>query len=363
MENISQASSEINDNQEQLKQRLNRVIKASWDEFYQTIIGLSAGYEIGACLKLLNVADELLNQGNDFSQSSVVERYLIGGVKDNKAYNNYPFGAQLLGDMQSFASFKKLLNKDPAGLAKLLKVIPTNGPVDGWHFMQFVDEFKQLFESNGFKQAYVFPATRLLSMKRPDQFLALDQITGALFCQALAIKPLKNQDFQRYWDEIIVPIQKSPWFKADQPMDPAQLPIHRSRFALLERLVCTPIVLSETENQTSALSGETHSENKAQSITIEQNETDSLRSADLITNFIREKPVETKKVFVQPKKLTIVKKKSAKLNKDAATKLMSQYYFANKEKFGKVDMSKNREIIINKLIEGASVEETFAELL
>jgi hypothetical protein len=387
------------------QQILQQIINTSWDDYLNTINSLSAGYEISSCLKLLNVADELLNQNNDFSQSTQLERFLIGGISDSKVKNSYDFNTNLMGSMQGFASFKKLLKTDPAGLAKLLKIIPTLGPIDGWHFMQFVDGFKQLFADNGFKQAYVFPATRLLSMKRPDQFVALDADSAATFCQALAIKPLKNQDFQRYWDEIILPLQKAPWYKMHQPIDPAQIPIHRSRFALIERLLCTPIdfqhnlksgeaevvvsaesnlaeTLTEPAKQTleQTLQANTLQVNAVQVNAVQVNTAQTNTSKETFAaetsaqtgvehnlsadfNHYTNKPIVVKQATKQPKKMTIAKKKSAKVNQAAATKLMSQYYFANKQQFAKVDMGKNREAIIAQLIEGESVEDVFAEFL
>lgn len=343
--------------EENLKQRLNNAIKTSWLDYYQTINELPMGYEIAPCLKLLHIADELLNQRQDFSESSVIERYLVGGVKDNQVENIYPFETQLLGDMQGFASFKKLIKKDPEGLDKLLKIIPSNGPIDGWHYMQFVDGFKQLFSDNDCKQAYVFPLTRLMSMKRPDQFVALNQASATLFCQALSISPLKNQDFQRYWDDIILPIQQSFWYKTDQPMDASQLAIYRARFALLERIICTPIEIAEVIIT------------KVSSATLSSADAEPAFSTDAMTpagvnNIATEAPpVPIRRKVSQPTKMTIAKRKSAKVNKNAATKLMSRYYFANKEKFGSIDMSVYREHIIDKLLAGESVEEAFSEIL
>jgi hypothetical protein len=62
----------------------------------------------------------------------------------------------------------------------------------------------------------------------------------------------------------------------------------------------------------------------------------------------------------QPKKLTIAKRKSAKVNRNAATKLMSQFYFANKDRFPADKLKEKRETIIDKLVDGESVEDAFA---
>ena len=61
--------------------------------------------------------------------------------------------------------------------------------------------------------------------------------------------------------------------------------------------------------------------------------------------------------------MTITQRKTAKVNQNAATKLMSQYYFANKGTFAKVDIKKHRESIVKQLIDGDSVEKIFDALL
>jgi len=267
-----------------------------------------------------------------------------------------------MGDMHSFASFKKLLRTDAAGLAKLMKIIPTSGPIDGWHYMQFVDSYRQLFSENGFKQAQLFPATRLLTMKRPDQFVAMSPETAPLFCQTFSIKALKNQDFQRYWDQIVLPLQKTAWYKADQPMEVSQLALYRARVALIERFICTPQTANVSDTNTSShleTVSNAEANTTTETMSVVSNETEN--GSNSIVEEV--KPATVKKVVSQPKKLTIAKLKTAKGNKAAATKLMSQYYFANKDKFAKADMGASREKIIEQLIEGKSVEDAFNEVL
>jgi|GEM_PF-2469024 len=361
---VSQDNQEIN--QQQLKlDKFNQAFNANWSDYYQLLNELPPEYELSACLKLLNTADGLLNQEQDFSTSAVVERYLVGGISDTQTRKRYPFETNLLGDMQSHASFKKILKNDPTGLAKLLKIIPKTGPIDGWHFSQFVDSYRALFLENGVKQAPLFAATRLLSMKRPDQFVVISQETNALFCQAFSIKTLKNQDFQRYWDQVILPIQQTAWYKTDLPMDVSQLAFFRARVILIERLICTPatnfVETGTNENQNSNQIAQPNSEQASSAEPQSSSSSSSTEERVVSSVTTMETSKAVKKPVSQPKKMTIAKLKSAKGNKNAATKLMSQYYFANKAEFAKVDMAASREIIIQKLIDGGSVEEAFAE--
>ena len=343
-----------------LADRLSKLMSASWEDYYQQLNQLSAGYQVSACLKLLNDADQLLNQGRALSESTPSERNLIAGLKDAALEKTLAYDHQLLGDMQGFGSFKKVVKSDPAGLEKLMRVIPINGPIDGWHFMQFVDTYQQWFENNGYKQFQLFPATRLLAMKRPDQFVSITEETLQLFTDALNVKRFKKGEFQRYWDDIIVPLQKSAWFNAFQPMEPAQIPFHRVRFALLERMVATPV--NESELRTVTIARETA---QIDSITQEPaQKPESTLKQSATPQFIKEeRTIKVKKPVKQPKKMTITQRQSAKVNQNAATKLMSQYYFANKDKFAKVDMGKHRPEIVQRLVDGESVEEVFESYL
>ncbi len=385
-----------------LKTLLDNQLNISWKEYLTAINGLPANYKIAPSLKLLNLADGLMNQLNSgVLESTQLERYLIGGIADSKTLKEYQLDTELLGGMSSFASFKKILKNDPAGVQKLLKIIPANGRIDGWHYMQFTDGYRQLFEANGTKQAPLYPATRLLAMKRPDQFVCISPETDDSFYQTLAIKPLKKQDFTRYWDDIILTIQKTEWFKQDMPMDPSQLAIYRARVSLLERILNQPDHNYQTapeaheDNNQANLPNNTTSNLSTANLNSDTTQNEQSYAAEqplnkgLELNQVKPQPTSvgnaihpsnnkiiskngidiaenSAKIYQtakQPKKLKIAQRKSQKVNKAAATKLMSQYYFANKAKFAKVDMSAKREQIIEMLCNGESVEEAFEALI
>ena len=384
-----------------LKSLIDNKLNISWELYLQAINQLPANYKIAPSLKLLNLADGLMNQLNSgVLESTPQERNLLGGISDNKTVKEYQLDTELLGGMSSFAAFKKILKNDPAGVQKLLKIIPANGRIDGWHYMQFTDGYRQLFETNGTKQAPLFPATRLLAMKRPDQFVCISPDTDLGFYQAFATKPLKKQDFTRYWDDIILTIQKTAWFKQDLPMDPSQLAIYRARVCLLERILNQPDISyqAELEDENEAVVSNQFAEQSTESIAeaqsnnqhqdllnvseqplnkgLENNQVTAGRSSIGNINYQSDEKIISKngidigensaKIYQtakQPKKLKIAQRKSAKVNKAAATKLMSQYYFANKAKFAKVDMGAKREQIIEMLCDGQSVEDAFEALI
>ena len=373
-----------------LQKVLEKKLAVSWNDYYQLINDLPASYKIAPSLKLLNLADSLMNLLNSgLLESTLLERHLIGGISDTKTLKEFNLDTELLGGMSSFPSFKKVLKNDAEGVQKLLKIIPANGKIDGWHYMQFSDGYKDLLANNGIKQAPLYPATRLLSMKRPDQFVCITPDTDANFYQAFNCKPLKKQELQRYWDDIILTIQKTEWFKQDLPMDVSQLAIYRSRVCLLERILSQPDlnfvegdindttqleqeeeIHIETTEHLSTTSQNTSNEpveiNTVNSRNSTQRNTVSANSENIISKNgidIDQTQASVYKTAKQPKKMTIAKRKSDKVNQNAATKLMSQYYFANKAKFAKIDMGSKRALIIEKLCNGESVEEAFESLL
>jgi len=366
--NISNAeqtnSSQTSPNQQALSTKLLTMSKSisqcldfSWAQYNLQLQSLPKRYQLSASLKLLAEADRLLNQQADLLNSSVTERMLLAGYADLSTQKDYNFDIQNLGGVSGFASFKKLIKSDRTGLNKLMKIIPNTGVVDGWHYLQFIDTYQQWFTDNGYKQAYLLPVTRLLAMKRPDQFIPLNDETCPIICNAFTIKPLKKQDFKRYWDQIISRIHQTEWFKIFQPMDPSQLPFHRGRVAFFERMAIVPVEIIDNADFTT--SNESDIQNNEPQV-----EPTDIKSDNKTNSFIREDISKQPKIKTQqPKKMTIAKLQTVKGNKNSATKLMSQYYFANRDRFAKINIKKHRDTIIERLIQGESVEDIFTSFL
>ncbi len=364
---------------EQIKQKVTALLNCDWDEYYQSIMTLPRSYQVAPSLKLLNAADSLINQplanvDGELTQPSLEnsephQRSMLAGISDQQTRKHYSFPTNLLGNMESFASFKKIVKTDPNGVQRLLKIIPANGKIDGWHFMQFIDAYQSLFASHGFKQTHLFPATRLLSLRRPDQFFAISPQTVDAICNSLNIKPLKKQDFQRYWDEVIGAVQKTAWFKSEA-YQVSEVGVFRARVAILERLFYVEENLSDYEElDYPEVNNLTHSGSDnfgtLEPVSTEKEcsqtvESDSIKIIDTDRGDIESKVAKQIVNAKQPKKLTIAKRKSAKVNRNAATKLMSQFYFANKDRFPADKLKEKRETIIDKLVDGESVEDAFA---
>lgn len=131
----------------------------------------------------------------------------------------YKFDVEWFASTKSAKSFHNLLNASSAGLDKALANIPLEGDVALEHYHAFITDYVEAFNVLEDEKATLAPATRLLAMRRPDVFTPVTAGTLDLLCQAFGIVRLNNRDFDRYWHEIVMTIQKFPWYLCDQPED------------------------------------------------------------------------------------------------------------------------------------------------
>ncbi|NQZ83211.1 MAG: hypothetical protein HRT52_19575 [Colwellia sp.] len=131
-------------------------------------------------------------------------------------------------DVEWFAStkgakvFHQLLQKNTADFDNALSFIPLTGEVTFAHYQEFVTAYQKIFtqcttnKPQG-EKAPLAAATRLLAMRRPDQFIALTNAKIDVFCQGLAIVKFDNFDFFSYWQEMILTLRSFVWWRQDEP--------------------------------------------------------------------------------------------------------------------------------------------------
>ena len=78
-------------------------------------------------------------------------------------------------------------------------------------------------------------ASRLLAMRRPDQFVCLDSANRARLCGDFGITQ-NGMDYARYWEEIIERIRDAPWWNAKRPADRIQAAVWDGRVAMLDTI-------------------------------------------------------------------------------------------------------------------------------
>ncbi|MFT5757953.1 MAG: hypothetical protein ACI9LM_002690 [Alteromonadaceae bacterium] len=130
-------------------------------------------------------------------------------------------------DVEWFAStkgakvFHQLLLTKAADFDNALAFIPLSGEVTFEHYQGFVKAYQLIFtqcttdKAQG-EKAPLSAATRLLAMRRPDQFIALTNAKIDLYCQGLSIVKFNNFDFFSYWQKMILTLRSFVWWRQDE---------------------------------------------------------------------------------------------------------------------------------------------------
>lgn len=147
----------------------------------------------------------------------------------------YNFDVQWFGQTKTAKGFHELLSVNPAAFDEALAFIPLHDEVTQSQFADFVSAFMLAIMSTGDKPSLVV-ATRLLAMKRPDQFVVISSTKLDELCSGLDIAKFKLNDFESYWTEVIGTVRSMPWYKSEPPEDEDQLVLWKNRTILMDLL-------------------------------------------------------------------------------------------------------------------------------
>lgn len=188
------------------------LMQMTWDHFYKEVIANDPQGTAGRCA-VLNDAQ------NDFSQKSYKDmdeelRLSMAGC------NRSAFRGQ---DWRWFGSipqgkFPTIVRSNNIHLSNALDNIPLHGPVEKIHYMAYINEFLKAFPAGGDGLAVV---TRLITIKRPDFFVCLNDKNRKALCRDFGIDDLQphKKEYERYWDDIVERITTSIWWKKPEPVE------------------------------------------------------------------------------------------------------------------------------------------------
>ena len=130
----------------------------------------------------------------------------------------YNFDVEWFANTKGAKVFHQLLISNPEKFDDALAHIPLEGEVTHLHYQAFVCAYKNIFAelAEGEKPSMI-AATRILAMRRPDQFIALTNNKIDALCQGIGITKFNNQDFDSYWNELIMTLQSCTWHKQAAP--------------------------------------------------------------------------------------------------------------------------------------------------
>lgn len=183
-------------------------------------------------LKILEAAQQLFERHGSFALMDKMERKAIAGTfADNEpGLADLPWG--WFGSMFGAGTFKALVNEPSELLSRALDRIPLRGPVAESQYKAFVSDFKAAFDGSA-RKGNIAPASRLLALKRPDQFVAVNDRNRRGLCSAFGTA-FSTLNLDNYWARIIVPMTLSPWWREQRPSSPRSARLWDNRAAMLD---------------------------------------------------------------------------------------------------------------------------------
>jgi hypothetical protein len=183
-------------------------------------------------MRLLNYIDTI--KGFTLSEMSELDRLCFAG-KHSAAHkaDSYDFDVELFTATKSAKAFQQLLVQSPELLDKALNHIPLNGEVSTQNYQSFVNDYQTAFATIN-EPAPLTPATRLLAMRRPDLFVALNSPKLETICLGFNIVKVNNRDFDGYWQQIVKTVHFSAWHRENEPEKDDMLSLGENSYSLAQ---------------------------------------------------------------------------------------------------------------------------------
>lgn len=209
----------------------------SWSEFVSGVKGDKL-HSLGGRLEILDTAAELFTQNRPFLEMTTPQRKAIAGTYRHSEGSLGGLEWGWFGSMTGQGDFKNLINEDPFGLSKALDHITVDGDITEAQFRAFAKDFNAAFTGKAHKGG-VATASRLLAIKRPDVFVAVNDANRRGICGAFGVA-FSTLDLQNYWERIVVPTKLSSWWSHPRPRSPLNARIWDNRAALLDCIYYDP---------------------------------------------------------------------------------------------------------------------------
>jgi hypothetical protein len=220
-----------------------KILALSWEEYFNKIqndnvneIPKNYMHSFNGRLNLLEKANGYFRKYNSFEKMYYDERKKIAGstpIEEND------FNWAWFGSMKGAGTFNGKVKDNNTHISNALDCIPLNGKVSHQNYTDYIDNFRKAFPLPKGRDG-IATATRLLSMKRPDVFICLDNENEDNLCKNFDIKMKNNSKehkakrYEEYWTEIIVKIQETDWWKSEKPKDEIELKAWNGRVAMLD---------------------------------------------------------------------------------------------------------------------------------
>lgn len=207
----------------------------SWSAFVQRVVDEklrgTGEHTIEGRLEVLEKAADILASAPTFADLSPEDRGRVAGTAHGEAAKKKGEPNWFwFGNMAVSPKFRKAIKEDAQELSDALAQIPATGPVDETHYLAFLAKYKSAKNPRAV-------ASRLLAMKRPDQFVCVSIGNMKGIVEHINFAP--DVTVKNYW-ELIELIRQTPWWQADRPSDVLGGRIWDGRAALLDALYYSP---------------------------------------------------------------------------------------------------------------------------
>ncbi|MBU2892452.1 hypothetical protein KO495_03825 [Colwellia sp. D2M02] len=211
---------------------------APWPIFVDFIKQQSDLNALEERMSLLSYVNTL--QDTPLAEMSENDRLAFAGKHtNNHSPAIYDFDCEWFASTKGAKLFHMLLATKPEKFDEALQCIPLTGDVTPSEYQNFVKAYKAIFSSyviekpNG-EKAPLAPATRLLAMRRPDQFIALTTSKIDVLCQGLSIVKFNSFDFDGYWQDMIGTLRTFAWWHQVEPEDQYEKLLWSARSILVD---------------------------------------------------------------------------------------------------------------------------------
>lgn len=200
------------------------VMSMSWENFYEE--AQSTEHFPERC-DLLNLARQNFETGLPFNKMDTGPRLMIAGLRTDYDQRWGWFGS-MIGNGKYYAA----VNRNDIHLSRALGKIPLQGVISRAQYDDYIAEFIRAFPEG---RHGIATASRLLALKRPDQFVCFDKMNRKRLCEEFGIR-VTSMDYDRYWNEIIERVMDSVWWNSPEPNQGMELSAWKGRVALLDAI-------------------------------------------------------------------------------------------------------------------------------
>jgi HKD family nuclease len=202
------------------------VMSMSWSSFYNET-QKSSEHNFKERCELLDLARVKFQSGVPLNKMESGLRYMIAGLRTDYDPRWGWFGS-MIGAGKYYAAVKR----NDIHLSRALDLIPLKGVISREQYNEYTTEYVLAFPEG---RHGIATATRLLAMKRPDQFVCFDKMNRVGLCYDFGIK-VSGMNYERYWDEIVERIMDSAWWNSPAPSRRLELSAWKGRSAMLDAI-------------------------------------------------------------------------------------------------------------------------------